>query len=56
MIPTKLLPLRTMDEGRAIHKTFRLRDLDSQNTDGKSLEGGGEVGRREETCVFARDG
>jgi hypothetical protein len=45
-----------MDEGRAIHKTFRLRDLDSQNTDGKSLEGGGEVGRREETCVFARDG
>jgi hypothetical protein len=56
MIPTKLLPLRTMDERRAIHNTFRLRDLNSQNTDGKSLEGGGEVGRREETCVFARDG
>lgn len=48
MIPTKLLPLRTMDERRAIHNTFRLRNLNSQNTDGKSLEGGGEVGRREE--------
>jgi hypothetical protein len=65
MIPTKLLPLRTMDERRAIHNTFRLRDLNSQNTDRKSLEGGGEVGRREEkrrekfrshACVFARDG
>jgi hypothetical protein len=47
MIPTKLLPLRTMDERRAIHNNFRLRDLNSQNTDGKSLEGGGGVGRRE---------
>ena len=48
MIPTKLLPLRTMDERRAIHNAFRLRDLNSQNTDEKSLERGGEEEKRRE--------
>lgn len=46
MIPTKFLPLRTMDERRAIHNTFRLRDLNSKNTDEKSLERGGEEEKR----------
>jgi hypothetical protein len=57
MIPTKLLPLRTMDERRAIHNTFRLRDLTPRTHRGeKSRTWGvnlGEEERREERSSVA---
>jgi hypothetical protein len=46
MIPKTCYRFEQWMRGELCTGTFRLRDLNSRNTDGKSLEGGGEVGRR----------